>query len=78
MPADATSIPGQPANTCSAVGLRSRFLPQTNSTVCVNVVSWFDGRAWLRIPGMAARAGGNPYGVPGSRSGPYVCFRSPV
>ena len=31
-PADATSNPGRPENTCSAVGLRSRFWLQTNST----------------------------------------------
>lgn len=35
VPADAVSMPGQSANTCSAVGLRKRFLPQTKRTLWV-------------------------------------------
>jgi hypothetical protein len=33
IPADEVSMPGQSANTCSAVGLRSRFLPQIKRTL---------------------------------------------
>ena len=37
-PADEVSIPGQAENTCSAVGLRSRFLPQMKRTLWVKAV----------------------------------------
>ena len=35
IPAEEVSTPSQSAKTCSAVGLRSLFLPQTNRTWCV-------------------------------------------
>lgn len=56
MPADTVSTPGQSANTCSAVGLRKRFLPQmkrmfsgkVGSVAILVSVSPPVGAAWLR------------------------------
>jgi hypothetical protein len=52
-PAEATAIPGQSANTCSAVGVRSRLAPHMNSTCVTGSASGLAAllaRASWRLP----------------------------